>query len=66
MDIEDLEGEENIADHISSLLEKYYQVSLVWFGFYAGKCEKERLKVQYTAHRTNSMTGNLTVCLTHP
>ncbi len=34
---------------------------LVLFGFITGSCEKERLKVQFTAHRTISMTDSLTV-----
>ncbi len=34
------------------------------FGFITGPCEQERLKVQYTAHRTFSMADSLTVGLT--
>ncbi len=33
------------------------------FGFNAGSCEIERLKVQFTAHQTISMTDSLTVGL---
>ncbi len=41
---------------------------MVWFGFgfVAGSCEEERLKVAFTAHGTISMTDSMTVGLTHP
>ena len=32
-----------------------------WFGFATGRCEQERLKVQYTVCQTFSMTDSLTV-----
>ncbi len=42
------------------------QLLLRWFGFITGSCEKECLKVQFTAQQTISMTFSLTVGLTHP
>ena len=39
----------------------FYQT---WFGFNTGRCEKECLKVQYTARQTFSMADSLTVGLT--
>ncbi len=38
--------------------------NMVWFGFITGPCDQERLKVQYTEHRTFSMADSLTVCIT--
>ncbi len=39
---------------------------MVWFGFNAGSCEREHVKVQLTAHQTISMADSLAVGLTPP
>ena len=53
-----------------TILDKHFTGSFVlflrhWCGFFTGSCEKERLKVQFTAHQAISMTDSLTVGLTH-
>ncbi len=38
----------------------------VWFGSITGSCETICLKVQFTVHRTISMTDGMAVGLAHP
>ncbi len=62
-------GKTMLARAVASTLGRpFLDLRYVWFGFglVTGSCEKERLKVQFTAHRTISMTDSLTVGLTHP
>ncbi len=48
-------------DHQVCMRGELSSFGLVWFGFITGSCERQRLKVQFAAHQTSSMTDSMAV-----